>query len=177
MKPIARFGIVSALIIAGGSAMAIEQPRYRVLEQDGDLEIRQYEPFIVAETFVDGDFGASGNEGFGRLFRYITGSNQAKASISMTAPVQQRAGGQELAMTAPVTQRAAPAGHWVSFMMPSGLDLRTLPQPADARVRLRQVPGQTMAALRYSGFWGEARYRKEEDRLRVSSRTRPVASG
>lgn len=156
--------------------MAIEQPAYRVMDRDGDMEIRQYEPYIVAETFVEGDFGITGNEGFRRLFRYITGGNEGRAEISMTAPVAQQRGGQEIAMTAPVAQVSEGAGHWVSFMMPGEYTLETLPRPADARVRLREVPGQLVAALKYSGFWGESRYQKEEERLRRFMSERGLAA-
>ena len=148
--------------------MAIEQPQYDVLARDGELEIRNYPGYIVAETFVGGDFEAAGNEGFGRLFRYITGANRARSEISMTAPVGQRPGaGQEIAMTAPVAQKSEPDGHWVSFVMPSDFTVATLPVPTDPRVRLREVPGQHFAVLRYSGFWSESRYRREESRLRT----------
>ena len=166
MNAYMRTSLVALLLGTGASAMAIEQPNYRVIDKKDDLEIRQYGAYIVAETFVEGDFGDSGNEGFQRLFRYITGGNQARAEISMTTPVAQRPGGQKIAMTAPVGQVSEGNGHWISFMMPSQFTMATLPQPIDPRVRLREVPGQLMAVLRYSGFWGETRYRKEEARLR-----------
>ncbi len=51
-------------------------------------------------------------------------------------------------------------------MMPEGFTIATLPQPSDTRIRLRDVSGQLMAVLRYSGFWGEKRYQAEEIRLR-----------
>lgn len=158
--------------------MAIEQPTYRVVDRDGDIEIRQYDGYIVAETFVEGPFDEAGNEGFNRLFRYITGSNQARTEISMTAPVGQTAGGQKIAMTAPVAHVSEAAGHWISFVVPAEFTLDTAPQPTDPRVRLRAVPGQTVAALRYSGFWSEKRYQKEEERLRqVMAERGLVASG
>jgi hypothetical protein len=156
--------------------MAIEQPVYRVVDQQDNLEIRQYDPYIVAETRVEGAFGDAGNEGFMRLLRYITGANQSRTEIGMTAPVEQRAEGEKIAMTAPVAQVNDGAGHWVSFMMPSQFSLETLPQPTDTRIRLRVVPAQTMAVVRYSGFWSETRYRKEEARLREFMAGRGVAA-
>jgi hypothetical protein len=147
--------------------MAIEQPKYTVLEKQGEFEIRQYESYLVAETLVDGEFAEAGNEGFRRLFDYITGYNQPRTAISMTAPVSQQADkGQEIAMTAPVNQTAEADGYWVSFVVPSQFDMDTVPQPLDKRVRVREVPGQIVAALRYSGFWGEEKYQRKEASLR-----------
>lgn len=140
--------------------MAIEQPSYRVIEQDGDFEIRQYESYLVAETLVSGDFAEAGNEGFRRLFNYITGSNEARTGISMTAPVGQSS--QEIAMTAPVNQAEASGGYWVSFVVPSQFTLDTVPLPLDPRVRVREVPGQLVAVLRYAGFWSEGKYQRKE---------------
>lgn len=174
MRTFTRFCFVAALMGTGATAMAIEQPKYQVVEQQPDLEIRQYQPYIVAETFVEGAFGDAGNEGFMRLFRYITGANQGRAEISMTAPVGQRTG-EEIAMTAPVSRIGAGGGHWISFVMPARYTMDTLPVPTDDRVRLREVPGQLMAVVRYSGFWGEKRYQKEEARLRGFVRERGLA--
>jgi len=151
-------------------AMAIEQPRYTVVGSAGDLEIRRYEPYLVAETFVSRKFGDAGNEGFRRLFRYITGNNTQRAEISMTAPVSQQrqepVKGTEIAMTAPVSQVNASGGHWVSFVVPSTFTIDTVPQPSDATVRIREVPAQLVAVIRYAGSWRETRYQREEQRLR-----------
>ena len=50
---------VSSLLVAK-SAMAIEKAKYTVLEKEDDFEIRQYEPQIVAETYVEGDLEEAG---------------------------------------------------------------------------------------------------------------------
>jgi hypothetical protein len=57
-------------------------------------------------------------------------------------------------------------GHWVSFVVPSAFTLATVPQPSDPTVRIREVPAQLVAVIRYSGFWSERRYQREERRLR-----------
>ena len=94
---------VSSLLVAK-SAIAVEKAKYAVLEKEDDFEIRQYDPQIVAETFVAGNLEEAGNEGFRRLYAYISGDNKKKQSISMTAPVGQETGSEKIAMTAPVSQ-------------------------------------------------------------------------
>jgi hypothetical protein len=153
------------LIAITGEGMAYEEAKYAVITKDGDLELRQYEPHIVAETIVDADFDKAGNEGFRRLFKYISGENQKKQSIAMTAPVSQDAGSEKIAMTAPVSQERT-GGQWrIAFVMPAEYTLDTLPQPADPKVSLRQVPSRRMAAITYSGSWSRERYEKHRTLL------------
>jgi hypothetical protein len=86
---------------------------------------------------------------------YIFGGNRAAAKIAMTAPVAQAAASERIAMTAPVAQSAAGPGRWtVRFFMPAQWTLATLPVPNDPAVRLVEVPGETMAVLRFTGDRG-----------------------
>jgi hypothetical protein len=147
--------------------MAIEEPQYRVLEHTGNFELRHYQPYIVAETLVEGDFTEVGNIGFRRLFDYIQGKNRKKQAIPMTAPVTQEAASAKIPMTAPVGQEKA-AGKWrITFVMPLSSTLETLPEPLDSRVSLTEVPGRLLAALRYSGTWSKRRYEAKEKQLRA----------
>jgi hypothetical protein len=152
---------VSSLLVAK-SAMAIEKAKYTVLEKEDDFEIRQYDSQIVAETYVDGDLEGVGNEGFRRLYDYISGDNQKKQSISMTAPVGQESRSEKIAMTAPVKQEKKDNQWRITFLMPAEYTLETLPEPNDNRVKLKADPGRLMAAVRYSGTWSEDGY--EENR-------------
>jgi hypothetical protein len=146
--------------------MALEEAKYTVLERDRDFELRQYEPQIVAETLVEGDFQKVGNEGFRRLFDYISGKNRKQQAIPMTAPVSQEACAEKIPMTSLVNQEQV-GGKWrITFLMPSRYTLETLPEPLDQRVKLTKVPGGLMAALVYSGTWSRRRYEEKERRLR-----------
>jgi hypothetical protein len=140
------------------TAMAIEEASYKVIEKDGDFELRQYVPQIVAETIAEGDFDKVGNEGFSRLFGYISGNNTKKQSISMTAPVSQEAGSEKIPMTAPVNQEQVGNKWHISFLMPSNYTLETLPEPTDKRIVLTQIPSRNVAAITYSGTWSRSRY-------------------
>jgi hypothetical protein len=166
MKTLTYFGLVglaflsvSSLLVAK-SAMAIEKAKYTVLEKENEFEIRQYDSQIVAETFVEGDLEEVGNEGFRRLYAYISGENTKKQSISMTAPVGQEVKSEKIAMTAPVKQEKKETQWRVTFLMPAEYTLETLPEPQDARVRLAQEPGRLMAAVKYSGTWSKEGYEK-----------------
>ena len=145
--------------------MAIERAKYTVVQKEGNFELRQYEPHIVAETTVDGDFDEVGNEGFRRLFDYISGKNRKRQSISMTAPVSQEAESEKIPMTAPVNQVRIGEKYRITFLMPAKYTMETLPEPLDNRVKLKEVPGELIAALRYSGTWSRDHY--EEKRIRL----------
>ena len=54
--------------------MAIESPKYEVLEKYDGFEVRRYASFVVAETEVDGTRGDAGNSAFRLLAGYIFGS-------------------------------------------------------------------------------------------------------
>lgn len=169
-RPVAwrRRAVLTTLLIVGGllgalpRAMAIEEAPYTVVERDGDFELRRYEPFLVAETFVEGNFSDVGNEGFRRLAKYIGGDNRSKQAIAMTAPVSQEAASETVAMTAPVGQQRVD-GRWrITFVMPAKYDMETVPVPLDSRIALRQEPARLVAAVRYSGSWRRSRYEQKK---------------
>lgn len=176
-------------LLTGGKAMAIEQPSFKVIERDGRYELREYAPYMLAETRIEAEFIDAGNIAFQPLFRYISGNNEARAKISMTAPVTQlpaaavpgaAAGRSEkIAMTAPVNQvPASQGGFLVGFVVPSKYTRDTVPRPLDPAVRIREVPAQLMATWRYSGRWTESNFRAAEAELRKGlARRGLVASG
>jgi len=133
------------------AAMATEEPAYQLVEKAGAFEIRDYGRITLAETLVKDDFDSAGNKAFSRLFGYISGKNLP---------------GQKLAMTAPVLQQSAGDGSYrVAFIAPAQYSLQTAPAPADAGVKLRDLPPQRMAAIRYSGRWTEKNFREHEAQL------------
>jgi hypothetical protein len=144
------------LLAAAEFAMAVAEPPFTATIRDKPFELREYPGFIVAETFVDGDFDAAGRTGFRRIAKYIFGDNIAAngtaTKVAMTAPVTMEPAGSNIAMTAPVTMEAQGARWRMHFVMPAGYTLAALPRPKDARITLREVPAQRVAAVRFSGF-------------------------
>lgn len=144
-----------------------EQQRYRVLEKRGDVELREYEPCVVADVSVTGDVEQAGNAAFRPLVTYISGANQTRVSLAMTAPVIQQAAGERLAMTAPVLQESSGPRAWtVSFVLPGHRDLTDYPIPTNPQVTLRSLPEERAAALRWSGRWSAGNLAQRTQQLR-----------
>ena len=141
--------------------MAIDEPRYTLVRAYDAFEVRQYEPYLVAETVVRADAEEAGNQGFRILAGYIFGQNKGARKIEMTAPVAQTPA--KIAMTAPVAQSASPGGYVVQFSMPREWTLDTLPEPIDSRVTLRAVPARKIAVIGYSGTWSQSQLRRESE--------------
>lgn len=164
--------LATALIAAPMSSHAIQEPVYQVTRKLGDVELRQYAPYVVAEILVTGTAEQAGNQAFPILAGYIFGKNKGEKKFAMTAPVTQTAAPRKMEMAAPVTQTSAPGGYLVQFVLPEDVTLAAAPEPLDERVTLREMPASRVAVIRYSGFWSEANYNKHlallQDALRAA---------
>jgi hypothetical protein len=171
--------VLGALILCGVAAMAVfvyvvqnvETPAYRVVEQDGAFEVRDYPELIVAQVRRQGPRREALSAGFGPLAGYIFAKERAGERIGMTAPVTQqrsRPSDQPIAMTAPVTQSRLDDGDWVvRFIMPARYRLSELPAPAASDVQLTGVPARRTAAIRFSGAADDALIAAKESQLRA----------
>lgn len=120
---------------------------YTVATKDGDFEVRDYPALVLVETAKTGD---EGNGSFGRLFRYISGSNDAAQKIPMTAPVFMDARGSDGKM---------------SFVMPATMSLDKTPQSKDATVSVREQPAGRYAVYRFTGSINAESERKALEKL------------
>jgi len=151
------FGTLLLLVIVWtlGSYLvvrSIEEPTYSVLEKKVGYEIRQYAPYIIAETEVTGTYDEATNEGFRIIADYIFGNNTAKESIAMTTPVLENQS-QKIAMTTPVLNTLAEdETRMISFVLPSQYTLDTLPLPNNPRVQITPVDSRTVAVLRFTWY-------------------------
>ena len=154
--------LLSSLLTLPGVAMATEEPKFTILNQVDNFELRRYDSQIVAQTWVTGDQKQAGNKGFKILADYIFGNNTApsggSSKISMTAPVkmQSQTGiSAKIAMTAPVAMQEN-EGKWrVRFVMPSQYTMQTLPKPNNSEVSIIEVPAKTYGVIKFSGLVGE----------------------
>ena len=132
--------LVSALLLAlaafwfvSNSRGATETPDYKVVRSAGKFEIRDYPALTVATTPMDGD---EMNRGFGKLFRFITGTNERSEKISMTAPV----------LIDTTTDKRT-----MSFIMPKNAVEKGVPKPTGGSVTLGKRDAARFAVMRFSG--------------------------
>ena len=151
-------------VLAGPVMSDVEKPDYKVIQSEQNIEIRQYEPMIIAEVEVDGKREDAIGDGFRLLADYIFGNNTVQQVISMTAPVQQKEN-QKIAMTAPVQQQSTGKSWRMSFVMPSKYRLDSLPVPNNNRVRLKEILTKKFAVIEFSGTNSNENVTEHENQL------------
>ena len=149
--------------------MAIEEPKYILLEKSHHFELRQYPPVVIAEVLVEGDFGEISSKGFRLIADFIFGNNKNKSGVSekiaMTAPVTVAPCTEEIALNTLVSEQQT-SGKWrMYFVMPSDYRLESLPAPGNSLVQLKQVPARNVAVITFSGLAKEAKRQKKTQEL------------
>jgi hypothetical protein len=142
----------AALTLMGCQATraGYESAPYKVVRSDGKFELREYPTLTVVETPMAGPKGDDG--GFMRLFRFITGANEAK---------------QKIAMTTPVFMSGNPTSLTMAFVLPADLPADSVPRPADGTLTMHKLPAGRFAVLRFSG--GQNAKNEAESLLRLQS--------
>ena len=135
-------------VLAGPVISNVEKPDYKIIQSEQNIEIRQYDPMIIAEVEVDGKREDAIRDGFRLIADYIFGNNTVEQNISMTAPVQQK---EKIAMTSPVQQQLAGKSWQISFVMPSKYSMNSLPVPNNNRVRLKEILTKKFVVIEFSG--------------------------
>ena len=116
---------------------AYESAAYRVVVSDGDFEIREYPDLVVASTAMP-TRSESDNDSFMRLFRYISGGNEAKQKVAMTTPVFM----EQPELTEPGQ---------MEFVIPNEVASAGAPDPTDDSVQIRTREGGRFAVVRFPG--------------------------
>ncbi len=151
-------------VLAGPVISNVEKPDYKVIQSEQNIEIRQYEPMIIAEVDVEGKREDAIRDGFRLIADYIFGNNKVKLDIAMTSPVQQQES-QKIAMTAPVQQQSTGRSWQISFVMPSKYSMESLPEPNNDRVRLKEILTKKFIVIEFSGTNSNENVTKHENQL------------
>jgi hypothetical protein len=149
---------------------ALERPVYTVIEKlDNGVELRRYDPYLIAETIVNGvGFREPTGDGFRKCAGYIFGKNKRQrssswlsSSVSTNKQDAEIGEAEKMAMTAPVRVSGGASLNRgdsitmkktkVSFVISTKYSLKTAPKPLDNNVKVRQVPGHTLAVTTFSG--------------------------
>jgi hypothetical protein len=113
------------------------EPAYQSDGMLGALELRRYTGYIEATTEIDAAaIDLALDHGYGRLASYVCGANRNAEIVERAAPV----------LTAMRDGR-----YTVSFVMPPGRTLYSLPRPRHPGVELREVAARNVAVLRFRG--------------------------
>ena len=145
--------------------ISVEMPPYEVLEKKNGYEIRRYEKQYLAQVTYEvpktTDFSSQGGTGFYPLFNYITGKNESKTKISMTAPVIMQE-----------TDKNEATTRTMSFIMsPSKFQsLSELPPATDQKIRLVEESNrQKLACITFNMSMSSERNAAKEQELRQAA--------
>ena len=121
----------SSVYLFYSNAMANEEAKYEVIQQNEIYEVRKYSDRLAVETF-----DSNQNSGFRKLFNYISGNNKINKKISMTTPV---------------TRIKKNGNMTMQFYLPSKYNQDSAPDPSSNEVKIVNIEGGYYAVLRYSG--------------------------
>ena len=162
--------------------MATEEPEFKLISENGEFQIREYDPKIIAQVKVEGDFDEASSKGFKLLADYIFGNNYMRNSerrkmrmkdgespplheeVEMTGLVLLVLNDQIVVRgPANVVNMISPdemvefgvdiQQKWVmSFSLPAKYTLNNAPIPKNPAVRLREKEGELVVTRRFSNF-------------------------
>lgn len=141
--------IATLLVGCQATRAGYESAPYQVVRTDGKFELRDYPALAVVETTMTRS-GRDDDGSFNRLFKFITGRNEAK---------------QKIAMTTPVFMSGHESNRTMAFVMPAKMKADQAPKPADGSVSVRELPAGRFAVLRFSGGRNEKQEAEVLDRL------------
>ncbi len=113
-----------------------ESIKYKIIEKNGQIEVRQYDDYFLASTKTR--INSSLDTGFNNVFQYISGNNEGNQKISMTTPVVTYEENQELV---------------TGFYVPSKYSKQNIPSPKDDNVFINEVKKSYYVVIRFKGNW------------------------
>jgi len=150
------------------TVMATEEPDFKLISKEGDFQIREYDPKIIAQVEVAGNFDEASSKGFKLLADYIFGNNILEGEsqkISMTTPVEMSPLAENLLITSPVMDDQVNDKWLINFVMPDEYSLDTLPKPNNSQVNIIEVPKEKYAVIVFSGLVREYSYAEKAELL------------
>ena len=125
--------------------MANEEAKYDIVKLNDTYEIRKYSDRLAVQVA-----STSGNNGFRKLFNYISGNNEKNQKIKMTVPV---------------TVMEKSGNMTMQFYLPSKFDKNNIPNPTASDVEVINIEGGYYAVISYSGRASENNFIKHKNIL------------
>lgn len=158
---LAGVGVGAALL--GGAAFyyfrekSAAEADHRVLESDGDHQLRDYPALAVAETVVGGPRKDALRQGYRLLSDYL-----ATAGLSLALPVMQDSG-DPMASDPPLFDDELEGAWRTRFVMPQGK--ADLPDPPEG-IELVELPARKVGVVGFAGRPTDELLKEQEERLR-----------
>ena len=123
--------LIILIFFLNTSVLAIEEAKYDIIYKSDIYEIRFYSERLVVETKNNINSSA-----FKKLFKYISGANNASKKIEMTVPV---------------TQVKKDNSNYMQFIIPSKFNLKTIPGPTNLDVQISRIKEGYFGVIEYNG--------------------------
>lgn len=150
------------LAVISRSAFALEKPQYTLISKSGKLEIRSYEPVMIASTDLSGEYRQETRNGFRIIASYIFGGNQESEKIAMTAPV--------------LVENPAASNFTMAFVMPKESVQKGLPTPQNDQLQLQSQNWGTVAVWSFGGWATKERLEKEWIKMQKALQQKDISA-
>ena len=129
----------------------IETYSYVVNKKYDQFEIRSYKATLFTSVKLSSKkYKEASSKGFSILAGYIFGNNNRNEKIAMTSPVSMSLKDYTTMM----------------FMVPKKYKKETLPQPNLSKIKFKEEPAKTVAAINFSGWANDKKIKKYKQKLK-----------
>jgi len=129
----------------------IETYPYVVNKKYDQFEIRSYKATLFTSVKLSSKkYKEASSKGFSILAGYIFGNNNRNEKIAMTSPVS-------MSLKDSTT---------MMFMVPKKYKKETLPQPNLSKIKFKEEPAKTVAAINFSGWANDKKIKKYKQKLK-----------
>tara|TARA_B110001450_G_C17452590_1_gene412669 strand:+ start:169 stop:753 length:585 start_codon:yes stop_codon:yes gene_type:complete len=129
----------------------IETYSYVVNKKYDQFEIRSYKATLFTSVKLSTKkYKEASSKGFSILAGYIFGNNNRNEKIAMTSPVS-------MSLKDSTT---------MMFMVPKKYKKETLPQPNLSKIKFKEEPAKTVAAINFNGWANDKKIKKYKQKLK-----------
>ena len=144
---------VAIQLFAVNGQKDIETYPYLVSKKYDVFEIRDYEASLFTSVKLsDNKYKDASGKGFSILAGYIFGGNKTNEKIAMTSPVS-------MSLEDSIT---------MMFMVPKKFKKETPPGPNQSRIKFREEPSKTIAAVSFGGWANDEKIEHYKQKLKLA---------